>query len=115
MNHKAEPWRSSLVGPAELDALLDRLREDKADATGKNRNAVAYDCWRMFENLANRFKEESAMRDRYKSQLNAWRDKTLGLNGILLIVCQELDYDSSNWLLIRPDVKKAISYENRPR
>lgn len=73
MNHKTEPWRSSLVGPTELDALLDRVREDKADTTGKNRNAVAYDCWRMFEDLAKRFKEESAMRDRYKRVVEACR------------------------------------------
>lgn len=79
MNHKTEPWRSLLVGPTELDALLDRVREDKADTTGKNRNAVAYDCWRMFEDLAKRFKEESAMRDRYKRQGQAWMDKALSL------------------------------------
>lgn len=52
----------------ELDALLDRVREDKADPHGKNRNTVAYDCWRMFEDLATRFQEESAMHDRYKSR-----------------------------------------------
>lgn len=52
----------------ELDALLDRVREDKADTTGKNRNAVAYDCWRMFEDLATRFKEECTMHDRYQMQ-----------------------------------------------
>jgi hypothetical protein len=63
----------------ELDALLERVREDKADTTGKNRNAVAYDCWRMFEDLAVQFKEESAMRDRYKRQSNSWRDKAFEL------------------------------------
>lgn len=63
----------------ELDALLDRVREDKADTTGKNRNAVAYDCWRMFEDLAAQFKEESTMRDRYKRQSDSWRDKALEL------------------------------------
>lgn len=63
----------------ELDALLERVREDKADTTGENRNTVAYDCWRMFEDLAGQFKEESAMRDRYKRQSNAWRDKALEL------------------------------------
>ena len=61
----------------ELDALLDRIREDKADPTGKNRNAVAYDCWRMFENLATRYKEEFASRDRYKAQSNSWREVAL--------------------------------------
>lgn len=67
----------------ELDALLDRVREDKHDTTGKNRNAVAYDCWRMFEDLAARYKEEFAMRDRYKAQSNSWRDKALRLNALL--------------------------------
>ncbi len=66
----------------ELDALLDRVREDKADTTGKNRNAVAYDCWRMFEDLATRFKEESLMRDRYKRKSNRWRDKAMELNEV---------------------------------
>ena len=61
----------------ELDALLDRVREDRHDTTGKNRNAVAYDCWRMFEDLAARYKEEFAMRDRYKAQSKSWRDKAL--------------------------------------
>jgi len=63
----------------ELDALLSRVREDRADPTGKNRNAVAYDCWRMFEDLAVQFKEESTMRDRYKRQSDSWRDKALEL------------------------------------
>ncbi len=63
----------------ELDALLDRVREDKADSTGKNRNAVAYDCWRMFEDLAKRYKEEFAMRDRYKRQSDSWRNKAFEL------------------------------------
>lgn len=65
------------VPRTELDALLDRVREDKADPSGKNRNVVAYDCWRMFEDLAGRYKEEFAMRDRYKAQSNAWRDRAL--------------------------------------
>lgn len=69
----------STIIKTELDALLDRVREDKADTTGKNRNAVAYDCWRMFEDLAMRYKEEFAMRDRYKRQSNSWRDKAFEL------------------------------------
>lgn len=52
---------------SELDALLDRVREDRLDPTGKNRNAVVYDCWRMFEDLAVRYKEEFAARDRDKA------------------------------------------------
>lgn len=44
----------------ELDALLDRLREDKLDPSGKNRNAIVYDCWRMFESLAERVKNDEA-------------------------------------------------------
>lgn len=66
----------------ELDSLLDRVREDKLDLSGKNRNEVAYDCWRMFEDLATRFKEESAARDRYKRQSNSWRDEALKQAGI---------------------------------
>lgn len=61
----------------ELDALLDRIREDKADPTSKNRQVVAYDCWRMFENLATRYKEEFAMRDRYKARSKAWMERAL--------------------------------------
>lgn len=66
-------------GRTELDALLERVREDKRDTTGKNRNIVAYDCWRMFEDLATRYKEEFTMRDRYKRQSNSWRYKALEL------------------------------------
>lgn len=68
----------------ELDAMLDRVREDKVDPTGKNRNTVAYDCWRMFEDLAVRYKEEFAMRDRYKQRSNNWRDKALELSSRLI-------------------------------
>lgn len=77
MNHPTRPWRTTLAENTELDALLERVREDKADPRGKNRNAVAYDCWRMFEDLAKRFKEESAMRDRYKRHSDGWRDAAL--------------------------------------
>jgi len=70
---------SPMPSNTELDALLDRVREDKADTTGKNRNAVVYDCWRMFEDLAKRFKEESDMRNRYKRQMQAWMNKALSL------------------------------------
>ena len=69
----------SYVGKTELDALLSRVREDRADTTGKNRNTVAYDCWRMFEDLAKRFKEESEMRVRYKRQSDSWRDTAFEL------------------------------------
>src|SRR6185312_12060498 len=58
----------SYVDNSEMDALLSRVREDKADPSGKNRNVVAYDCWRMFEDLATRYKEECAMRSRDKRQ-----------------------------------------------
>lgn len=61
----------------ELDMLLSRLHEDKADLSGKNRNVVAYDCWRMFEDLAKRYKEEFTMRDRYKRQSDSWREAAL--------------------------------------
>jgi hypothetical protein len=37
----------------------------------------------MFESLATRFKEESAMRDRYKRQSDSWRDKALRLAELL--------------------------------
>lgn len=77
----------------ELDALLDRVREDKRDPTGKNRNTVAYDCWRMFEDLAARYKEEFAMRDRYKARSNSWRDKALRLASLLAEVAALDDGD----------------------
>ncbi len=89
MNHPTEPWRTKWAGNTELDALLSRVREDKADLTGKNRNMVAYDCWRMFESLAERFKEESAMRDSYKRQSDAWRDKALELADQLAVLKRE--------------------------
>ena len=73
----------------ELDALLDRVREDRADTTGKNRNAVAYDCWRMFEDLATQFKEESTMRDRYKRQSDSWRDEAMRLSDALSLAITE--------------------------
>lgn len=66
-----------MVLNTELDALLSRVREDKLDSTGKNRNAVAYDCWRMFEDLAMQFKEASNMSNRYKRQSDSWRDAAL--------------------------------------
>ena len=75
----------------ELDALLDRMREDKADPTGKNQNVVAYDCWRMFEDLATRYQEEFAMRDRYKRQSNSWRDAALRLQDQLLDIADWLE------------------------
>ena len=76
---------------SELDVLLDRVREDKADPTGKNRNAVVYDCWRMFENMATCYKEEFAERDRYKAQANTWRDKALQLSDIKNALRDALD------------------------
>jgi len=63
----------------ELDALLSRVREMQSDPAYPDRNAVAYDCYRMFEDLATRYKEEFAMRDRYKRQSSSWRDKALEL------------------------------------
>jgi hypothetical protein len=35
--------KSMTVLRTELDALLERVREDRLDTTGKNRNVVAYD------------------------------------------------------------------------
>lgn len=93
MNHPAQPWRTTLAEKTELDVLLDRVREDKADTTGKNRNAVAYDCWRMFEDLAMRYKEEFAMRDRYKRKSDSWRDKALDLASLLSEVAHLDDGD----------------------
>jgi hypothetical protein len=84
----------------ELDALLDRVREDKADTTGKNRNVVAYDCWRMFEDLATRYKEEFAMRDRYKRKSNSWRDKAFELKEVKDTLIEA--------------VKDAIAFLDRP-
>jgi hypothetical protein len=67
----------------ELDALLDRIREVSKPSTAVGRSLrfeeVARDCLRMFEDLATRYKEEFAARDRYKAQLNSWRDKALEL------------------------------------
>ena len=67
------------VENTELDALLDRVREMQSNPAYPDRNAVAYDCYRMFEDLAERYKEEFAMRDRYKRQGQAWMDKALSL------------------------------------
>ena len=85
----------SYVGATELDALLDRVREDRRDPTGKNRNAVAYDCWRVFEDLAARYKEEFAMRDRYKAQSNSWRGRALRQVDLLREIAALDDGDES--------------------
>jgi len=77
----------------ELDALLSRVREDKADTTGKNRNVVAYDCWRMFEDLAKRYKEEFAMRDMYKIRANQRMMKILEQHDLLREVAAIDDAD----------------------
>src|ERR1700722_14953647 len=62
----------------ELDALLERVREVSKPSTAVGRSLrfdeVARDCLRMFEDLATRYKEEFAMRDRYKTQSNSWRE-----------------------------------------
>lgn len=55
----------------ELDALLSRVREMRYNPAYADRNAVAYDCYRMFEELATRYKEECASRDRYDTKLAA--------------------------------------------
>jgi hypothetical protein len=88
-----EAMKSTRVVKTELDVLLDRVREDRADPTGKNRNAVAYDCWRMFEDLATRYKEEFAMRDRYKARSNSWRDRALRQASLLAEVAALDDGD----------------------
>jgi hypothetical protein len=96
----------------ELDALLDRVREDKQDPTGKNRNAVAYDCWRMFEDLAARFKEESAMRDRYKQQSNSWRDKAFDLDEVKTVLLEAVE--DALAFLDRPDITTYEWYKLAP-
>lgn len=67
----------------EMDALLVRVREVSRPSTSLGRSLrfdeVARDCLRMFDDLVTRYKEEFAMRDRYKAQSNSWRDKALGL------------------------------------
>jgi hypothetical protein len=68
----------------ELDALRSRVREVSKPSTAMGRSLrfdeVARDCLRMFEDLATRYKEEFASRDRYKAQSNSWRDKALTLS-----------------------------------
>jgi hypothetical protein len=96
----------------ELDALLDRVREDKADTSGKNRNAVAYDCWRMFEDLAAQFKEESAMRDRYKRQSNSWRDKAFEIDDVKATLLDAVK--DALAFLDRPDITTYEWYKLAP-
>jgi hypothetical protein len=96
----------------ELDALLDRVREDKRDTTGKNRNTVAYDCWRMFEDLAGQFKEESEMRDRYKRQSNGWRDKALELSEVNSVLLEAVR--DALAFLDRPDITTYEWYKLAP-
>lgn len=79
---QAEVPRAPSRVSTELDALLSRVREMRTNPAYPDRNAVAYDCYRMFEDLATRFKEESAMRDRYKRQSDSWRDKALELDEV---------------------------------
>lgn len=75
----------------ELDALLSRVREMRTDPAYPDRNSVAYDCYRMFEDLATRYKEESSMRSRYKKHSDAWRDKALQLSDLLSEVGKHLE------------------------
>jgi hypothetical protein len=94
----------------ELDALLDRVREDRLDTTGKNRLTVAFDCWRMFEDLSMRYKEECAMRDRYKRQSNSWRDKALRMAELLSEVAA-LDDGDEPFTYKHEDLFKRIHAE----
>lgn len=61
----------------ELDALLSRVQEMQGNPAYPDRNAVAYDCYRMFEDLATRYKEEFKMRDYYKARANSWMQTAL--------------------------------------
>ncbi len=66
---------ASMTRPrTELDSLLERVREDKRDTTGKNRNTVAYDCWRMFEDVAARVAELESQRAELLKAVEALRD-----------------------------------------
>lgn len=96
----------------ELDALLDRVREDKADTTGKNRNVVAYDCWRMFEDLAAQFKEESTMRDRYKRQSNSWMNKAFEIDEVKATLLDAVK--DALAFLDRPDITTYEWYKLAP-
>jgi hypothetical protein len=104
--------KSMTVLRTELDALLERLREDKADPTGKNRNAVARDCWRMFEDLASQFKEESAMRDRYKRQSNSWMNKAFEIDAVKETLLDAVE--DALAFLDRPDITTYEWYKLAP-
>lgn len=55
----------------ELNDLLVRLREAKRNIKYEKRAAVAYECYRMFEALANAYKAEVANRIRSQERAKA--------------------------------------------
>ena len=100
------------VENTELDALLDRVREMQSNPAYPDRNAVAYDCYRMFEDLAERYKEEFAMRDRYKRQSDSWRDKALELSDVNSTLLEAVR--DALAFLDRPDITTYEWYKLAP-
>ncbi len=101
----------------ELDALLSRVREVQKPSSALGRSLrfdeVARDCLRMFEDLAVRYKEEFAMRDRYKAQSNSWRDKALRYHA-LLCEMDALDDGDERFAWKHEDLFKRIHAEVEP-
>jgi hypothetical protein len=98
----------------ELDALLERVREVQKPSNAAGRSLrfdeTARDCLRMFEDLATRYKEEFASRDRYKGQSNAWRDKALKCHALLSEVAA-LDDGDERFAWKHEDLFKRIHAE----
>jgi len=77
----------------ELDALLVRVREMSTNAAYPDRNAVAYDCYRMFEDLAKHYKEHFAMHMMFKERSNQRMVKLLEQHDLLREVAAIDDAD----------------------
>jgi len=102
----------SYVDATELDALLSRVRDMRTNPAYPDRNAVAYDCYRMFEDLAARYREESTMRDRYKRQSNAWMNKAFEIDEIKATLLDAVK--DALAFLDRPDITTYEWYKLAP-
>jgi len=90
----------------EMDALVERVRDVRLNAAHPNRNSVAYDCLRMFEDMAERVNTLAAERsaagkllvqaDKYMKKLTAERDEARTLLTAALARVTKLEAEKRN-------------------